>query len=593
MKDAFDLKNVDDKPFFPYGFNDPRNYNNILDHLPPKSDYYYDEMTEEKQARFNKWYEENYNTCFDLMKELSIYCEADVMLLTEAVVAFRRTFMDLTQIDPFDKMTLSSACMHTFATHFLKPNQIAIVPELGYQPRFNASEISLKYFAWRARNTGETFQTANSPEGEKLIAGRYRADAFEASKNLIVSFEGCVWHGHDECIKDRQKILPTGKTAEKEFQRFLERKAFIENSGYNVETIWECHVRKELDKNKEMSKFFAEAVIPGYISPRDFLLGGRVSPMALYCKPKDDEEIRWFDIKSLYPSVNFEADYPIGIPEIICVPVNEQNVLWTTPQYLYRGILQENYKVTKFFAAYNYKNWSRDLFAPYVRTFLTQKIQADGWPKELKTEEQKTEFLHVWKNRFGLELDPEKMKKNNAIRSVAKQNLNCLWGKFGQRNDLDETTVTDDPIKLDQILNDDAQQVKSIDLLHGNKVMIIHTRKHGWIKEGKYSNCIIAGWTTSVARLRLFKYLKAANTNSKVLYFDTDSVALLCKKGSCPIKTDLFLGDMCEEYGGFKIQEFVSGGPKQYGLRLLDVLRELLSIKAPNRFFILKNSKKW
>uniref|UniRef100_A0AC34QE88 DNA-directed DNA polymerase n=1 Tax=Panagrolaimus sp. JU765 TaxID=591449 RepID=A0AC34QE88_9BILA len=129
-------------------------------------------MTEEKQAKFDKWYEENYNTPFDLMKELSIYCEADVLLLTEAIVAFRRTFMDLTKIDPFGNLTLSAACMKTFATNFLKPKQIAIVPELGYQPRFNASEISLKYFAWRAQNTGENFQTAASPEGEKLIAGR-------------------------------------------------------------------------------------------------------------------------------------------------------------------------------------------------------------------------------------------------------------------------------------------------------------------------------------------------------------------------------------------------------------------------------------
>uniref|UniRef100_A0AC34RI45 DNA-directed DNA polymerase n=1 Tax=Panagrolaimus sp. JU765 TaxID=591449 RepID=A0AC34RI45_9BILA len=649
LKSAFGLKNVLDKPFFPYAYNIPENYNKILDHLPPKEDYFYHQMTKEKKDLFDQFYDQNYCTTFNLLKELESYCEADVILLAESIVAMRQTFISLTDVDPFESsVTISGSCMKVFASKFLKPNQIAIVPETGYKAVNNASVISLKYFTFREKITGEKFQTAMSPEGEKKI-GNFRVDAYESSKNLVVDFNGCAWHGHDECIKNRDKILPTGKSAEKEFEKYLERKMFIENQGFNYETVWECHVKKQLKENEQMSQFFDETIIPGYISPREFLLGGRVSPMMLHCIPEKDEEIRFFDIKSLYPSVNFQAEYPIGIPEIITVPIAEQNVNWTKPQNFIKGILQvfvvppknllvpvlpyrfkkqlffplcktcchlyseietqrplvcyhdenqrgfmtvvshlelntalsEGYVVIKFFGAYIYKEWSTELFSDYVRTFLTQKTMADGWPSELKTDEDKKYFIDEYKKRFGILIDPEKMSKNNAIRSVAKQNLNCLWGKFGQSNTHDDCTVTDDHFKIDELMNDESLKIKSVDFLHQDKLLITHARKDRWVNEGKYSNCIISGWTTSVARLRLYGYLKTVSKTpgAKVLYFDTDSVAFLCKKNNCPIRSGLFLGEMVEEYQNCVIKEFISGGAKQYALKMLQENGEKYVIK--------------
>ena len=64
------------------------------------------------------------------------------------------------------------------------------------------------------------------------------------------------------------------------------------------------------------------------------------------------------------------------------------------------------------------------LFTQYINKFLKMKIEASGWPKYVKTDEQKQDFILRCKLREGIDLDPSKNVKNPGLRSLAKLCLN-------------------------------------------------------------------------------------------------------------------------------------------------------------------------
>ena len=80
------------------------------------------------------------------------------------------------------------------------------------------------------------------------------------------------------------------------------------------------------------------------------------------------------------------------------------------------------------------------------------------------------------------------------------------------------------------------------------------------------TNIFIASFTTSWARLELYKYLELLK--EQVLYFDTDSIICLWREGLPNVETGPFLRQMKDETAGVPIQEFVTGGPKNYSYML-------------------------
>jgi hypothetical protein len=69
-----------------------------------------------------------------------------------------------------------------------------------------------------------------------------------------------------------------------------------------------------------------------------------------------------------------------------------------------------------------------------------------------------------------------------------------------------------------------SEQIKTIEDKNGDDIFIINYKsKDEWIEENKYSSVVISLFTTSAARLELFKALnKVANTpGCELLYCDT------------------------------------------------------------------------
>jgi hypothetical protein len=104
--------------------------------------------------------------------------------------------------------------------------------------------------------------------------------------------------------------------------------------------------------------------------------------------------------------------------------------------------------------------------------------------------------------------------------------------------------------------------------------MITYTTKQEFIEEHSCSNVVISLWTTSAARIKLLKSLqKVAQTpRCEILYTDTDSIIYSHPIDSDPLQCGPHLGDFTDECIGKEIVEYVSGGCKNYALK----------IKSPN-----------
>ncbi|KAL7075931.1 hypothetical protein ACQ4LE_004628 [Meloidogyne hapla] len=647
---AFGLQ-ITEKQFFPHLANIPENYNKTLPQLPSKADYLYGGMSPEKQKEFDQWYEQEKNQQFCLDEALAEYCTNDVQILTEALIAFKKKFAEISKqkntqhaaegIDILrDAMTIASACMKHFRLNHLEPEHLAIVPEKGYETCDNQSELALKYLQWYEEGRGVQVKTAHSG-GEHVVAGKYKVDGYIEAEDRAIEINGCVWHACQKCFgNDLEKILPNGKTVEETREDDARRLAIIRKHIKNVDVIWECDIHQMLRRNKKMRKAFADYHNKGPIKIRDSYFGGRTGPAHMYFDAdKEQHKIAYLDFNSLYPSTIATTSFPVGHPKVHVVPLSEQKVYWTrSDQIPFKGILkvleppQElevpvipvkfderllfplcrkcalaypdganikdyhcphndeergwvstctsieleealnvGYVITRFYRALQYEKWDDNLFKNYVAEFMAMKIHASGFPEGIEGEEKEDKFINECKEKFGIELQREKMVPDKAMRYISKLMLNSLWGRFSLRNGLTKSVITDSPDELREYYYNKSIEIQSVENLTEETVLITYYPRDEFIIEHDTSNMVISLWTTSAARIRLLKAMqKVAETpGCNILYGDTDSILFSHPKDmECPLQVGPHLGDLAREYADSEIKEYVGGACKAYALRM-------------------------
>lgn len=124
---------------------------------------------------------------------------------------------------------------------------------------------------------------------------------------------------------------------------------------------------------------------------------------------------------------------------------------------LLRRAVEKGYKIDRWHGA---AVWTEDKFPPldkgvwlsYVRREMRIKDEASGFPHEVKTAEQKAQWLYDYSQKplnvlLDLALSEEKMVPNEGRKAVAKLRLNNLWGKFTQKEQYSSTVIlTDDDV---------------------------------------------------------------------------------------------------------------------------------------------------
>ena len=138
------------KGFFPHLFNVPENMS-YVGLVPPQHYYMPESMTLKTKEAFDKFYENAQApvTRFDFKNELLLYCQSDVELLKLGCQKFQDIFEQYANFNPFNKITIASACNEDLRKNCMKKNTIACEPLYGWNGRQgNQSLIALEWLCW-------------------------------------------------------------------------------------------------------------------------------------------------------------------------------------------------------------------------------------------------------------------------------------------------------------------------------------------------------------------------------------------------------------------------------------------------------------
>ena len=618
MPSTFELTELK-KGYFPHLFN-TQDHARYRGDMPPIKDYHMEAMSVVDQEKFLSWYKlqkDQYQTKvkfwevlhqidyklpkpveYDHQKEILAYCTSDVDILRRACLSFRKLFMDIAQCDPFQKITIASVCMDIYRADHMPESSIAVVKE----NHNNFSRSSIEWLEYVSKTEGIDLRHACNG-GEYQVGGKYCVDGYHDSSKTVYQFHGCHWHGCPKCFQPETEHPEKGKTMLQLHEETKQVTSKIKNLGYKVIEIWEHEWNQMKKHNKDVKVCIAEvdteSITP--LNPRDAFFGGRTDARKLYYKFDHGEKGKYVDICSLYPTVNFFDEYPLGHPTQIkkdfkdlkakpyfgfikckVVPpkglyhpvlprkrdgklvfdLEPQVGTWCTPE-IYKAI-EMGYKVEKIYEVLHFKETTRDLFKSYVGKFL--KIKAES-SKDL-SDDEKVAYKEMYE-KIGVYLDSENIKKNSGMKAVAKLCLNSLWGKFGQRNNKTQVDVVYSVKELWDLLLNDQLTDFNISVIDEDRLMVAHRVKEECLSNSKNTNVYVAAFTTSHARLRLYKELELLG--EQVLYHDTDSIVYVSRPGGYEVPTGNMLGEWEDElHGEHMVNVWTSGGPKCYAYQLSD-----------------------
>ena len=616
------------KGYFPHLFSTKENQG-YKGPMPDVKFYDPDGMKYEKQQEFLLWYSQQEH--FDFQADLVKYCISDVDILQRCCGKFRELFLQYTgNIEPFvSSVTIASACNEVYRTLFLKEGEIAIIPPNGYH-HDNQSAIAMCWLDWMVHKDKKKIQHAGNG-GEVYIRGM-KVDGFDTNDESIFEFHGCMIHGCKLCYHNRASVNPfNGLTMDELYRRTTLKTERLRNMGYIVIEKWECEFRQDIKENLELQFFYKDYEPYEPLRPRDAFFGGRTNAITLYYVPKEDEHIKYVDFTSLYPYICKYGLFPIGHPQIFYgddIPeLHELQGLLKCkilpPGRLFHGVLpyrlhgkllfplclkcateksqtpckhsdderaltgtwvsceltkavEKGYIILKKYAAWHFEETTQydpitkqgGLWADYIDMWCKEKQQADGYPSWCHTEEDKQQYIEDYHRHEGIHLDPDKIERNEGLRSLCKIMLNSHWGKFGQNPNKSKLTYVADPKEYIAMMTDDTLEITDLLFVNKEHVALKWNSKKEFLEPLPNTNVVLAAYTTVQARLRLYSLLE--KLEDRALYMDTDSVIYVHKEGEWNPPLGDYLGELKDETHGVPITAFVSGGAKSYSYTLAD-----------------------
>lgn len=318
-----------------------------------------------------------------------------------------------------------------------------------------------------------------------------------------------------------------------------------------------------------------------------------------------DEALHYYDITSLYPWVLMYNEFPIGHPDVLnefdstdisgifgfikckvlppkqlylpVLPYRTKDKLlfplckactdekcpescphtdsdrcfvgaWTHIEL--QLAIEQGYQVLEIYQALHYQKHSSEMFKDYIRLFLKLKTEASGWPSNCPCEckgectfecSNRVKFLAEFEEREGIKLDPSKIIKNPALRTIAKLMLNSFWGKLAQRPNLPQTEICNDYESYFSLLSNEELEILGEYMVTDSSILVNFKKiKEENVDPGNTS-VAIASFVTSYARTKLYSIISKIKRGN-LFYFDTDSVIFRWIPGEFKPELDNFLG---------------------------------------------------
>ena len=488
---AFGLQELK-KGFFPHFFN-TQDHQDYIGPIPAQDYYDPQGMSPARKAEFEAWHAErraeHYE--FNFSEELLSYCQSDVRLLKEGCTKFATEFKHLAGFNPFEHcITIASACNRFFRKHCLTPQTIASEPIRGWHHKGKPySRAALEWLYWQEHVEREARHAAITPdewEHHDLMAQAYpdyphpfleedyiqhaknkgemtlliacrpmRVDGYNPTTRTVYEFHGCFFHGCPACFPNRhaQIRMHDRQTMHDLYLRTQARDQAIVQSGYALQTMWECEWKRLKADREDIQGFIDGLELVDRLEPRDAFYGGRTEAVTMHAvaDPDQGESIQYLDFTSLYPFVNKNCTYPVGHPVILtelgstdlssyfglakvtvlppyglylpvlpyraqgkllfplcrsCVeaelakPLLERShdcphadrdraLTGTWTTIELEEALAQGYDIVKVHEIWHFPQTSTQLFTQYINTFLKIKQEADGWPADVGTDELK------------------------------------------------------------------------------------------------------------------------------------------------------------------------------------------------------------
>ncbi|XP_055338441.1 uncharacterized protein LOC129588301 [Paramacrobiotus metropolitanus] len=320
---AVGLAECEQKGDFPHRFNKPDNWDKVLP-FPDLEDYMIDGLNRADRRKFEQWHTEEKHAkgVFDFRAEMAGYCSKDVTILRKCALQFRDNFIAMTNVDPYQSVTIAAACSTYFKTKILKKKEIAVISANGYQPNRKTSAEATQWLEWLRL---EHPNIEHGRNGKERKFDRYFVDGFDPDTNTIYEYNGCVHHGHPTCTNEDDRTPFSLKKMSEVYEQWIRKKLYLEGMGYNVEEKWSCEWLQER-KDPDIQQFLFSQNLRDPLQPRDAFKGGRTNASCLFKEIQDDEQILHYDIVSLYPFINKTAEHPIGHPKIIGPSTDQDSI---------------------------------------------------------------------------------------------------------------------------------------------------------------------------------------------------------------------------------------------------------------------------
>ena len=459
---------------FPHLFNRRENWC-YVGAWPAAEMYEPEMMTSEKLRTFWPWHASMANEVFNFKKELIAYCSNDVKILSNAIGSFQQLVKQATGIDPLTrKYTLASSALEIFMVSHLKDKTMGITPLDSYPSHKGSFESA----AWL---DSMEKQMSITIEREKKI-GRYCADGYH-SQHGVFEFLGCRVHSCRDCFADPNEINPiTGQRNKECFSQTVAKLDYYDRRSLPHTCLWQHQLidHPDIDYLTQRLAQLKELSVKEEKTIRDALMGGRTENFMVYATCEEEETIRYVDFTSLYPFVLKNCLFPIGHPEVItenieiasflehkyfgfvyaivlpprdlnlpvlplkcrsklmfglcytcmqtgsCVCNHSERERWIDSIFCSPELelaVQYGYRIIKIHKILHYSS-QVGLFRDYVDCFLKIKQENSGWPSDVKTTEEKDAYIQSYIDKEGIHLDPEKIKRNDGLRTIAKLYLN-------------------------------------------------------------------------------------------------------------------------------------------------------------------------
>ena len=312
------------KGYFPHKFNigGHQNYVGIV----PALDYYMPEtMSPEGKQALEKWHQEQREkeVVFDFQQELLEYCKSDVRLLKQGCLTFKRLFEAQAGFNPFDHITIASACNMDLRMNRMIPNSIASEPTLTWKKNnVNQSYEAIEWLTWCQQHQAPHLQHAKNAGEYRIPGTKLHVDGFDVTTHTIYEYHGCFWHGCTRCYPNRHEKhrRHCDRSMQDVYEATQQRTKHLREQGYTVVEMWGCDWASLKDTSLDIRTFVANLQSTKPLNPRDAFCGGRTNAVKLYHQVTPHQKIHYIDVTSLYPWVNKTSVYPKGHPTFITHP---------------------------------------------------------------------------------------------------------------------------------------------------------------------------------------------------------------------------------------------------------------------------------